>query len=648
MSFVEDFMDLFQCRESAFAQGVPMPGKKDKFFYPPKRDQMGDDVPLTDEWILKHLNGEIQMGIYPLIDDKYTRWVAMDFDGDEGGESALEKAIEQSNALAQVGIASYVEISRSGNGAHVWVFVDGLIEAKTIRAVLHKFLIDAETYDRMFPNQDSANGEYGNLIALPLNGAGFKEGKSVFIDVATKDPIKPREFIATVVKNRVAWIEKLYEEYKHELEETASTVGERTNRESLTGGVKVVTFCNWMKAARARMHQQNQEPEFYALCCQFAQLANGEQLAYEFGKLHPYSDERIDQKFRQALDQNKPHTCKTLREVHGYECTCDIDYGVNHCYELANLSFTQLMSARKGEMKSWNSLSEQIIAKTKQRYKEGGNLGYAYGYDRLDDMTSLRDGDLVVIGARTSIGKTSFAIDITANLTEGMIPVYWGSMEMTAEQLGMKYLGRRAEVDSRAIMEANLDREDWKKLLYFQRDNPNIPLYIDEETRDIDKMIDIFAEMIYKHGKGVIVLDYLEMFQPKPGENMNQLTARISLESKGMAKVLEVPVILLSNFNRKAEEEQLEGSTPADGWLRNSGLLEQTADVILYLLGSRGKGLIKRTVHIQKERFTGMAFEQCILWFDQARSRFLSKRPNEAEDGRIIINKEASTNLDLL
>lgn len=648
-TFVSDFRRLFRGREDVFSKGFPK--GNDKFGYPPFRDKEGNDIPLEDEHFREHFTGEAQLGIYPIFNENQVQWAAMDFDGGSDNEDPIQSAIEQAQAFERRGIFSYVEISRSGKGAHVWVFLDRPISASKIRSVLLAHLVDSKTYDRMFPNQDSNSDNYGNLIALPYNGKGFREGKSVFINPATREPIGPREFVKSVKRNKTSFIESLYDNLPTETRNPTSPAlsGSRTtSRQTLTGAVKVVNFCKWMKAAKERMHQQNQEPEFYALCCQFAQLEQGEALAYEYGRLHPYSDERIAQKYEQAVKANKPHSCKTLREEFGYECTCDIDYGVTHCYELATKSLQQLSASKQGEIKTWSEISDEILERTKMLYKGGGSFGFAYGYDRLDDMTALRPGQLTVIGARTSVGKTSYAIDVTANLNNRNIPVYWASMEMSSEELGIKYMGRQAGVDSRRIMEATLDRDEWKKLLYYKKNNPEMPLHVDDSTRDIDRLIDIFAEKIHTHGKGVIFIDYIELIKPKPGETMTQLTTRASLELKGMAKILDVPVVALSNFNRKAEEDQIEGAQPMDSWLRNSGLLEQTADVILYLLGNKGKGLLKRVVHIQKERFTGMVGEQCILWFDQAHSRFLTARPNEA-DGKIIISKErAQSNLDYI
>jgi len=524
------------------------------------------------------------------------------------------------------------------------------MEAHKIRGLAKSMLIDAETYDRMFPNQDHAVEGYGNLIALPYYGEAYKNGNSCFIDAENR-PIRPDVFLESVVRNRTAFIEMLYAEkvkVKTTLGDSLKFTKDRP-RKSLSGAIKVVSFCKWMKAARDRMQNQGQEPEFYALCCQFAQLEEGERLAYEYGRLHPYSDERIRKKFEQAKEVNRPHTCKTLREEYGYECTCDLDYGVTYCYELANLSFKDLMSAKKGKVHSFAEFSQEILARVKKSYKEGSNNGFPFGYDRLDDLTSLRPGNLIVIAARTGIGKTSFSVDLSRRLTNISIPTYWASMEMSRDEVGMKYLGCQTGIDSRNIMEGNLNWREWKKLLKFQKEHKDLPLFVDDQTKAIDQMIDVFADAIARNGKGVIFIDYIEMIAPLKGESMQQLTARAALELKGMARILDVPVIAMSNFNRKAEQDLQDGSDPMDSWLRNSGLLEQTADVIIYLLGKKGKGVLKRQIFIQKERFTGMENESVFLFFDKATSRFLNHNPR-TEDTKIVINAPAKEahNLDLI
>jgi len=647
---IEKFGALFKSREDVYAEGYEMSGGK--MGYPPARDSDGNDKPLTAEVLYKHLAGDIHVGIYPLFDESKVQWLAIDFDADSE-QSPMEEAMRQSHRFSEVGIINYVERSRSGTGAHVWMFVDEPIEARVIREVAKHYLLDAATFDRMFPNQDSAQGGYGNLIALPYQGKAAKAGNSVFLE-ASGSVISLRDFIKDVRINSKDFIMRLYEDTLPDLEEMVhEKVHVEHQRQSLSGALKVVTFSNWMQSARERMSQPNQEPEFYALCCQFAQLEDGERLAYEYGRLHPYSDQRIAQKFEQAKKVNKPHSCRTLREDMGYEETADLDYGVTFPYELAKMPFSTLMAGRRGRSYSWKEVGLDVITNAKELYKADERFGWPYGYDKLDNLSELRPGNLIVLGARTSVGKTSFAIDITGNLNERNVPVYWASLEMTKEELGMKYLSRLANVNANHIRKGDLDYYEWRKILKSYNNFKELPLYIDDETNSLERLIDIFAKNISQHGPGLIVLDYIELISPLPEErtNMFALTNRVIVELKALAKVLHVPVLALTNFNRKAEQDLVDDQDPMDSWIRNSGLVEQTADVILYLLGKKAKGILERKVRIQKERHSGMAGEELILWFDGSVSRFYEIPPSSVTNELMLkklLGKNEQSALDIL
>ena len=144
-------------------------------------------VPLTEDIILKHLKGEITIGIYPLLLGDLCNFLAIDFD-----KKTYEKdVIAFWNICDKFNIPIYVERSRSGNGAHVWIFFEESIPAKMARKMgnilltktMEKESLDLDSYDRLFPNQDTMpKGGFGNLIALPFQGESCKNGNTMFVN----------------------------------------------------------------------------------------------------------------------------------------------------------------------------------------------------------------------------------------------------------------------------------------------------------------------------------------------------------------------------------------------------------------------------------------------------------------------------------
>jgi superfamily II DNA or RNA helicase len=152
-------------------------------------------LPLTDDVITAHLMGDIHAGLYPLMAGDTCRLLACDFDG----PSALLDALAYTKAARAFDIPTALEISRSGSGAHVWIFFTGAVAATTARrvgaglireAIAIRGELDLASYDRFFPAQDflPAQGSIGNLIALPLQGKCRKWGTTVFLDLATLEP----------------------------------------------------------------------------------------------------------------------------------------------------------------------------------------------------------------------------------------------------------------------------------------------------------------------------------------------------------------------------------------------------------------------------------------------------------------------------
>lgn len=158
-------------------------------------------IPLSDSVIFDHLAGEHTVGVYPLLEDDTCYFLAIDFDEAEWRDDA--RAFAQSCSELDVPVA--LEISHSGNGAHAWVFFAGRVSARDARRLGTAIISDTcsrarqlklESYDRLFPNQDTMpKGGFGNLIALPLQKMSRENGCSVFVDAELRPfhgPMRPR------------------------------------------------------------------------------------------------------------------------------------------------------------------------------------------------------------------------------------------------------------------------------------------------------------------------------------------------------------------------------------------------------------------------------------------------------------------------
>jgi superfamily II DNA or RNA helicase len=164
-------------------------------------------LPLTDDVLARHLRGESTVGIYPLLRGDTCRLLACDFDG---GSWVLD-ALAYLDACHHAEVPAALERSRSGDGAHVWVFFDGPVSATTARSLGTSLLreamaaraeLDLSSYDRFFPSQDfMPKGSFGNLIALPLHGERLRHGATVFLDPTTMEPWRDQwTFLSSIAR----------------------------------------------------------------------------------------------------------------------------------------------------------------------------------------------------------------------------------------------------------------------------------------------------------------------------------------------------------------------------------------------------------------------------------------------------------------
>ncbi len=214
--------------------------------------------------------------------------------------------------------------------------------------------------------------------------------------------------------------------------------------------------------------------------------------------------------------------------------------------------------------------------------------GVPTGFTDLDKMTAgLQPGELVVIAGRPSMGKTALALNIAEHVAvDNGLPVAVFSMEMSGTQLAMRLLGSISKVDQHKMRTGRLNDEEWSRLSEAIGKLHDTPIYIDEAGALNALEVRARARRLKRQFSklGLIVIDYLQLMSssnPKAGENRATEISEISRSLKAMAKELDVPVIALSQLNRAVDQRPDRRPVMSD--LRESGAIEQDADVIMFI-----------------------------------------------------------------
>ncbi|MFN0041562.1 MAG: replicative DNA helicase [Burkholderiales bacterium] len=212
--------------------------------------------------------------------------------------------------------------------------------------------------------------------------------------------------------------------------------------------------------------------------------------------------------------------------------------------------------------------------------------GVPTGFTDLDRMTSgLQPGDLVIVAGRPSMGKTSLALNMAEHVAlDAGLPVGVFSMEMSGTQLVMRMLGSVGKLDQHKLRTGRLADEDWRRLTDAVGRLNDAPIHIDETAALNALELRARARRLHRqYGKlGLIVVDYLQLMSASSqGENRATEISEISRSLKALAKELNVPVVALSQLNRSLEQRPSKRPVMSD--LRESGAIEQDADVILFI-----------------------------------------------------------------
>lgn len=259
--------------------------------------------------------------------------------------------------------------------------------------------------------------------------------------------------------------------------------------------------------------------------------------------------------------------------------------------------------------------------------------GVPTGFVEIDNkLAGFQKSDLIILAARPSMGKTSLALDIARkSAVDHKVPVAIFSLEMSSQQLVDRMLAAESQVDSWKIRTGHFEKlsaqQDFKSINEAIGRLSDAPIYIDDQPgNNILKMRSVARRLKNEKGLGLIVVDYLQLMVPtqtRNTDNLVQQVTEISRSLKNLARELEVPVLALSQLSRAVEQR---GGKPRLSDLRDSGSIEQDADVVMFIHreSDQDQGGRKEEAEILIEKHRNGPTGIAKLFFDSKKTSFLS------------------------
>ena len=243
-------------------------------------------------------------------------------------------------------------------------------------------------------------------------------------------------------------------------------------------------------------------------------------------------------------------------------------------------------SRGRAGFKSLKQILPEAVDRIDVLHQSDGDItGIPSGYTEFDKLTAgLQAGDLIIVAGRPSMGKTALAVNIAENAAIGTkVPTAIFSMEMPSQQLAFRMISSLGRVDQSHLRTGQFPDEDWSRINTAVQLMSDAPLFIDDTPGLSPTEIRARARRLQReHGLGLIVVDYLQLMQV-PGSKENRATeiSEISRNLKALAKELALPIIALSQLNRSVEQRTDKRPVMSD--LRESGAIEQDADLIIFI-----------------------------------------------------------------
>ncbi|MBQ6202689.1 MAG: replicative DNA helicase [Prevotella sp.] len=276
-------------------------------------------------------------------------------------------------------------------------------------------------------------------------------------------------------------------------------------------------------------------------------------------------------------------------ETKAFDETVDVDELMQEAeaslFELSQKNMRQDFTQIDPVLKNAVEILQRAAANT------DGLTGISTGYFDLDKLTSgWQNSDLVIIAGRPAMGKTAFALSLAKNIAvDSRVPVGFFSLEMSNVQLVNRLISNVCEISGSKILNGQLDQEEWQRLDSRLRRLHGAPLYIDDTPgMSIFELRTKARRLVREKGVKIIMIDYLQLMNAsgaKFGSRQEEVST-ISRSLKGLAKELDIPILALSQLNRSVEgrdEKQGQGKRPLLSDLRESGAIEQDADMVCFV-----------------------------------------------------------------
>jgi replicative DNA helicase len=268
------------------------------------------------------------------------------------------------------------------------------------------------------------------------------------------------------------------------------------------------------------------------------------------------------------------------------QCYMQSDKGIEAMLDEAEKTIFKISAQRSPsnfvQLTIWLNKTFQQLSQLKGHGK--GITGISSGYKILDEMTSgFQKGDLIVLAARPSMGKTALALSLARNACQNGGTVGFFSLEMGAEQLTLRLLSSESRIAHHAIRNASITSDEWMELADVAGQLSQMKLFIDDTA--MQSIMDIRAKarkLKAEHNLQFLVIDYLQLIHSsKAHENRHQEVSEISRSLKALAKELGIPIVALSQLSRAVDSRMDKRPMLSD--LRESGAIEQDADLIMFL-----------------------------------------------------------------